>query len=108
MGQHKTATRYLTGLMSVYHDLAAGRTEHARARVALLIGATHQHVIDEGNWDPAWHITGLPRPAFHEFAAQPKRDPKNFSSEDDILACTVDPRRALTARQIRADALLNR
>ena len=104
MGSNKTATRYLEAMVSIYTDLDEGRTAHAKARLALVIGATHQHVLDDGDWDPAWWITGLPRPAQHEYATKPRKEKGQFSSEDDAFACSVDPRRAQTARQIRTDA----
>ena len=102
MGDHKTATRYLMGLTEVYEHLSAGRTDHARAQVALLIGAT-QFMVVEDSWDPAWHITGLGSPGFHEFRKAPKRDKNATSTEDEIAGSCVDPRRALTARQIKTD-----
>ena len=100
--QYKTATRYLTGLLAIYEDLAANRVDHARAQTALLIEATQQFTLDD-NWDPAWHITGLGFPGFHEYNKPPKRDAKNSSSEDDMHGNCVDSRRYVTARQIKAD-----
>ena len=102
MGDHKTATRYLTGLIAIYEDLAANRVDHARAQTALLIEATQQFTLDD-NWDPAWHITGLGSPGFHEYNKPPKKDAKNSSSEDDMHGNCVDSRRYVTARQIKAD-----
>ena len=102
MGDHKTAIRYLSGLLAIYEDLAADRVDHARAQTALLIEATQQFTLDD-SWDPAWHITGLGSPGFHEYNKPPKRDAKNASSEDDMHGNCVDNRRYVTARQIKAD-----
>ena len=102
MGEHKTATRYLQGLMTIYELLEAGQVDHARAQTALLIGATQQMVLDD-SWDPAWHVTGLGPPGFHEYKKAPKRDPRTSTSEDEVFGSCVDPRRVLTARQIKAD-----
>ena len=73
----------MSGLIAIYEDLAADRVDHARAQTALLIKATQQFTLDD-SWDPAWHITGLGSPGFHEYTKPPKRDARNASSEDDM------------------------
>jgi hypothetical protein len=64
--------------------------------------------MDHGDWDPAWWITCLGKPSFHEFSSLPAKeqgkDKAHVSSEDGFLASSVDPRRSLTARQIKVDA----
>ena len=88
-------------IIDAYRHLRSGRTQHGTARLALLIGALEQCILDDGKWvHRAEHLLGLP-PAPMQVYQQPEALRKHQVLGP--MARLADPLRATTALAVYKD-----
>lgn len=109
---HHITARIGEALIDVYLNLRCGRTAHGMARIALLMAAMEQNVLDSrasNAWQQrAEHILGMPTCPLHLYTTPPKpdSDSKDKDKDKDKLgrqAQLCAPTRSTTADQCYRD-----
>ena len=88
------------GIIDAYRYLRRGEVAHGTARLALLLGALEQHVLDDNRWAPrAQALLGLPPVPIHMYQ---KNTPPG-KGKLGPLAQLADPVRTTTANGVYKD-----
>ena len=103
-----TVARIGEAVIDAYRSIRNGNTERGAARLALLIGAMEQSVLDNHRWQPrAATITGMPPTPMHAYQALPaeaKKGQDASSKKVGQMAMLCDPTRATTALAVFKDS----
>ena len=98
---HVFSARVGEAIIDAYRRLRAGETQHAQARLALLLGALEQSVLDNGRWERAEALVGLPPTPINMYARLEEPRPK--TGKLGRLGQLADPIRSTTALAVHRD-----
>ena len=107
--EHPLALKMCEGILDAYLSIRRGEVHRGQARLALLLGAVEQSILDGGKWGArAETVLGMaPAPVhlYHQATADQKPSPEAVKKGRPLgpLGLFVHPRRATTALAVWKD-----